>query len=224
MLSVFSIIMFTNLFPQFMTLFSSLSIEIPSITLLVMTFIRLSPYIASLFILFFIVLLLYYRCTFKKKDAIVKANFLTKVPVFGWFYKTLLTYYFCVHLSCLLKNGVSILEALVIFQQQNAIPFLKREALLLKICLERGESLQGILSSHRYYHQELVFIVDHGQRNGRLPEELEYYASWLLQQFRQKVKFIFMLLQPSLFIFIGFIVLLLFSSILIPIFKMVEGI
>ncbi len=224
LLGAFSIIMFAYLFPHLTNLYSSLSIDLPPITLFVISIVRLSPYFAIAFLLLLFALIFYYHYIFKKKDALVKARLLTKIPLLRWFYKTIFTYYFCIHLSCLLKNGMSILEALRIFEKQRAIPFLNRESVLLKNCLVKGESLQNILQYHQYYHQELVFIVDHGQRNGRLPDELEYYASWLFQQFQQKVKLIFMLLQPALFVCIGLIILLLFSSILIPLFKMVEGI
>lgn len=223
-LIIFMFVMFSYLFPQFTSLFSSLQIDLPFITKLFISIINYLPYGIGLLLFLLLVMVVYFYAFLRKKDPINKVYRLTRLPIFGHLYKIMITYYFCIHLSCLLRNGMSIYDALSVFNEQNKIPFLKAEANSLKSRLEKGESLQEILLSHRYYLQELVFIVDHGQSNGRLPEELEHYASYLLDQFEEKVKTIFIFLQPMLFVCIGFIILLMFSSILVPIFTIIEGI
>ncbi len=222
-LMVFSIILYEYLFPQFLLLFSSIDVQLPFVSKLFLTFIEQLPYyIATMAFLIFVVII-YGVFIFRKKDGIDKARIICKIPVFGHFYQLMVTYYFSINLNCLMKSGMSIFEALSTFYQQEREKYVGKAAEQIINKLEKGEPLQLAIVQNTVYLKELAYIVDHGQANGRLDEELEHFSKWLLYDFDQKLKKLFMIIQPTLFLLIGIVVLLMFTSILLPIFSLIEG-
>ncbi len=222
-ITVFSIILYQYLFPQFLLLFSSINIQLPFISRIFLYIIDQLPYyFATTFILAFL-LLTYFIFVIRKKGGIYKARLICRFPIIGHFYRVMITYYFSINLSCLIKSGMSILEALSIFHKQESEKYVGEEAQQIIMKLEKGEPLHLALIDNTVYLKELAYIVDHGQANGRLDEELDHYSQWLLEEFDHKLKKIFMIIQPTLFLFIGITVLLMFASVLLPIFSLIEG-
>lgn len=222
-LSLFMIIMYRYLFPQFTQLFSTINIELPLITRVFLNIINKSPAIISLLLAILVTICIYYFFIYRKKNVFHKAQFISKIPIVGNFFRVVMTYLFATNLSCLIKSGLSIYDALVIFKTLDNLGYISNVSGIIMEKLESGERLQHVLIKNTLYLKGLAYIVEHGQANGRLVEELDYYSQWLLVDLEEKIKKLFMVIQPLLFLFIGIIILLMFASILIPMFSLING-
>lgn len=224
MLLFFIIIMYKYIFPQFQLLFSSINADLPIVTKVLLLFIEKFS-VSILVTVFFLVSLffLYVVLFFRKKDSLFKAKIISKIPLVGNYYQTMLTYFFATNLSCLIKSGMAIYGALTIFKEREKLGYMSQEAKRLISKLEEGETLHDTLLTDTLYLEGLAYIVEHGQSNGRLDQELDYYSNWLLVEFEEKLMKLMMVIQPVLFLVIGLIILLMFASLLLPIFSIMSG-
>jgi competence protein ComGB len=223
-LGLFLVIMYLYLFPHFTHLFATLNIQLPLITRLFLLFIENSPKLAIVLLATFLWLYLYYVFIFRKKTILEQATVYTKIPIIGNYYRAMVTYFFAINLSCLMKSGLAIYDALGIFKNVEGLGYISKEADKMITHLQAGEKLQHVLLYTTLYTKALAYIVEHGQANGRLTEELEHYSQWLLNDLEAKMKNLFMIIQPILFLVIGIFILLMFVSILLPVFSLIKGI
>ncbi|OIJ14494.1 hypothetical protein BKP37_08160 [Anaerobacillus alkalilacustris] len=222
-LIIFFVIIYKFLLPQFVLLFSTLNISLPLITRLFMFTLENTP---TFFLLFLIIMStgsIYFVAFFNKKSVFEKARFIAKSPLIGNFYKMISTYFFATNLSYLIKNGMSIYDALNLFKDQKKLGYISIVAKAIISRLEKGQTLHQALLSEPLFLKGLAFIVDHGQSSGRLDNELNDYGRWILLDFEGKLKKIFMIIQPTLFVFIGLIILFMFISIMLPIYTLMKG-
>lgn len=222
-LIIFLIVMYQYLFPQFQLLFANMNMQLPLITRVFLLIVNFSPF--GLLILFFtlLLLLLYFLFHFQKRDELYKVTTISKIPVVGRAYRMVMTYFFAMNLSCLIKSGMSIYESLEVFKNHDRMGYFRLEANRAITMLERGETLDRTLLENPVFLGELAYVVDHGQSNGRLDIELFHYSQWLLDQIEAKMKKLLVIIQPTLFFFIGIFILLMFAAILIPIFSLING-
>ncbi|WNF37791.1 competence type IV pilus assembly protein ComGB [Bacillaceae bacterium IKA-2] len=224
MLLFFIIIMYQFVFPQFQLLFATINADLPIVTKVLLLFIE--QFSVSILIIVFLlvsIFFLYYALIFRKKDIVFKANTISKIPLVGNYYQTMLTYFFATNLSCLIKSGMAIYGALTIFKEREKLGYMSEAAKRLISKLEEGETLHDTLLADTLYLEGLAYIVEHGQSNGRLDQELDYYSNWLLIEFEEKLMKLMMVIQPVLFLIIGLIILLMFASLLLPIFSIMSG-
>ncbi|MFV8826623.1 competence type IV pilus assembly protein ComGB [Alkalihalobacterium sp. APHAB7] len=216
-------VMVTFLFPHFKNLFDTMSVDLPIVTVLFLHMINSIPFVllgglvASLFGF------TYYITKFRHFTPHKKMALILKVPFVSSFVSSLLTYYFCIQLSSLLKGGLSISQALNIFKDQSIILFLQDEATWLIQGLKEGEGLADLLSQRPFFNDELPLVIEHGQKRAALDLELLHYSEHLFVSIEEKTKKMVMVLQPSMFFIIGVIVLLMFLSILVPMFQLINS-
>ncbi|UOE95877.1 competence type IV pilus assembly protein ComGB [Alkalihalobacillus sp. LMS39] len=221
--SMLTLVMVNYLFPHFQNIFSVMAMEPPLITKLFLSFIDFVPFIfwgGSAFVTLF---LCYYFFIFRKYSPHEKVRILQKIPGVSTFTESLITYYFSSQLSSLLKGGISILHALSIFEGQNYIRFFKDEAKSVKEQLQEGYSLDGVIAQRSYYQADMSLIIKQGQSRGRLASELRHYSDMLFSSIEENVKKTVMTIQPICFLLIGSVVLLMFLSILLPIFGLINS-
>lgn len=109
------------------------------------------------------------------------------------------------------------------FETQEYIRFFKEEAALLQAELRGGHALSEVIGANPYYLPELYQIILFGQSNGRLGEELIVYSEMLIEQAEEQFQRYVILVQPVLFAIVGSIVLFLFLSVMIPVFRLFQS-
>lgn len=222
-LIVFFVVMYQYLFPQFILLFSTINIPLPLLTRIFLSALEWMPLFFLLILILVFILLIYFFSIFQRKPILQKAVTICKIPIIGCYYQMLITYFFSQNLSCLVKNGMAIYDALILFKDHESFGYISKISEKLISKLEKGETLQQVLLSETVYLSGLAYIVEHGHSRGRLDEELDYFSKWVLSEVEERLKKQFMIVQPVLFLFIGIIVLVMFASILIPIFTLING-
>lgn len=217
------IFMMNFLFPQFRSLYRSLDLDFPWFTRLFLELISMAPAILTVCLALAGAAFLYYILRFRRLSPHKQVFLLMHIPLLHSFLPIVITQYFTIQLSCLLKGGLSIRESLTIFEKQDHLVFFQQEAVQMKGFLRNGERFEDILKHKSFYAKELSEVVAHGQTNGNLAKELFHYSELLLELLESKVTRWISMLQPALFGCIGTVVLGMFVSMLLPIFNLMNA-
>lgn len=214
--------LFRYLLPQFSKLYNSVGSGLPKASQIIITVVKSFPYVmlAGAFIL--LVSISFYFINLRNKSPRKKLMTLLHLPFVRTLTKLLVTQRFSLNLSSLLHAGVSINEAIHIFERQTYSPFFQQEAIEIKFRLLSGESLEDILLDHSLYQSELSAIIKHGQINGHLADELTIYAEILFNKIEEFIIKTLNVIQPVIFTIVGLIVLLMFLAVMLPMLQFIQ--
>ena len=212
------------LVPRFSTLFSSMNVEANIFTKLISYVDRFFP----LFLLFSsfmgIILIFYYLFIFRKIAPINQKILLMKIPFVSTYLRLFYTHYFSTQLSFLLSGGLSVYEALSMFEHHEEQPFYKQLGKEIKLDLRKGEKLEKTFQNYIFFEKELAIITKHGQENGKLPQELMFFATHCLQLLEDKTDQFMKQIQPVLYSIIGVLIVSMYLAVLLPMYQLLDGI
>lgn len=212
------------LMPRFSSIFASMNLP-PNIFSKIIF--QISNLLPTFSIGVFFLLLLsfaYYHFHFRRLSVFERRSKLVKLPFIGRFFKIWYTQYFAVQMSYLLSGGLSVLEALVLFEDFEQQPFYGTICKDVRRDLSRGERLEVILERIQVFERELAHIVKHGLESGKLPDELAFYSKHCIKILEEKTEKALKIIQPCLYLGIGLIVVSLYLAIMLPMFHMLKGI
>ncbi|KOO43935.1 competence type IV pilus assembly protein ComGB [Priestia koreensis] len=218
-LGIVMIIMSQILLPQFTSLQGSIEDNENSFSSTFLSVLAYLPILMILALVFLVILCLFYALWFRKRSPLFKMRFLFYLPFLRSYLRTFNAYFFSFHMSNLLRGGLSVYESLSLFEKQSHFPFFQLEAHDLMRKLSEGYSLEETFQRRKYYQKELTYIISHGQKNGNLGQELSDYSELLLQTLHARIMKVLGYIQPFMFSAIGILVLLMYLSIMLPIFN-----
>lgn len=211
------------LLPQYTSLFQSMNLA-PNIFMKTVFFAgEIFPLLLLLTILFLFCGTGYYVLKFKKLSPLKQKTIIASLPIIGPFYRLYTTHYFAVQLSYLLGGGLSILQAMKLFEENEKRSFDRQLGMELQELLSRGDGFADIIGKYRFFERELPFIIKHGQENGRLEQELQFFSQYCLERLENKTEKMLKIIQPILYSVIGIIVVSMYLAILLPMFQLLEG-
>ncbi|WP_343216722.1 competence type IV pilus assembly protein ComGB [Cytobacillus gottheilii] len=211
------------LLPKFSSLFLSLDLEANFFTNIVYGFGNLFPIMLIVTFLLVIVLLCYYSFRFKRLTFLKQKTMISSIPVFGIFLKLFYSHYFSVQLHYLLQAGLSVFEALQLFEKNEKQPLYQELGCELQSGLLRGEALEMLIQKYFIFDFELSRIIAHGQKNGKLAEELAFFGEHCMERLEEKVEKTIKTIQPIIYSFIGFLLVSMYLAVLLPMFHLMEG-
>lgn len=212
------------LLPKFVSLFQSMGLSSNFFTRVILLIGSSFPFISSLLVLTLLVCASYYLFAFKNYSAMKQKEILVSIPWCGSFFQLLITHYFSVQMSYLLGGGLSIYEAVSLFEGNQKNKFDQELGVYLKQHLLKGTSLEEIIKKQKIFERDLSIIIQHGQKNGRLDQEFHFFSSYCMNRFQEKVNYIMKFIQPSIYLLVGLLVISMYLSILLPMFHLMEGI
>lgn len=210
--------------PQFQQLYVSMNIEASFFSTFLLFIFLLLKWIGVGCIGLVIVILTYYFTIFRKKTVYAQMNILLKIPIIKSSLIMFHSYFFALQLSNLLRGGMSIFESLRIFESQTILPFYRTEASHLIERLKTGAQLHRIIQERGFYEKELSLIILHGQANGQLARELYMYSQFVIEKLENNMVRAMTIIQPTIYAFVGIIVLFVYLSMLLPMYKLMENI
>jgi len=212
------------LLSQFADLYTSMDYHPSPVIRFFTQLMEQGPLFISIFgaISFLVVLLT--SILFSKKKPIEKAEWIARIPIIRTYSRLFNSQFLARECSFLLQSGFSINEVLTCFAQQHYRPLVKNISELIRKDLTLGYSFSNSLSKFSFYDPQLFIIIQHGEKNGRLDQELQYYSRFCLGQIEEKMEKLFKIMQPLLFILIGLLVLAVYMSIMLPMFDMMDSI
>ncbi|WNB93556.1 competence type IV pilus assembly protein ComGB [Bacillus sp. NEB1478] len=211
------------LFPQFSLLFASLEIKTPIFTSIMIYLLMLTPKILLSLLVILIICGVGAIIVKSRLKPSSKMTLLTSIPIVKKYIKLLNTHFLCVNFGSMLKSGLSVTDSLIVMENQMQIEFFKDESVRIQKGLINGKSLPDLLRDTPFYVQELAEIVHFGQVHGNLGSDLLQYGEWLFNALEDKILNAMQKIQPILFGLIGGFVLLLFASMLLPMFNLIEA-
>jgi len=212
------------LLPKFASLFGDMNLSPNLFIQSINKAASLFPYVLYSLTVLVILLIGYYFFRFKKLSPISQKAKLIKVPFAGKLFKLFSTYFFSVQLSYLFSGGLSVLDALKVFENNRQQPFLMEIGKGIIFKLARGQDLDRAVAAYPFFEDELSRIIRHGQENGKLDQELYFYSRHCLNQLEEKTDKALKIIQPVLFSFIALLIISLYLAILLPMFQLIQGI
>jgi len=213
-----------TLLPRFTDLFKSLGLKENFFTKVIYAFDQYFPTAIELLLVFIGIAAIYYFFVFRKFSILMQRAMLVHIPIIGKILKLLFNHYFSIQLSFLLSGGISISEALFLFEHNKRQLFYSQLGKEIKLKLAGGERLESIVASYSIFEAEFPMVIKHGQDNGRLEQELLFFSRRCLTKMETLIEKSFKLLQPILYLFIGFIVVSMYLAILLPMFHLLDAI
>lgn len=211
-------------FPQIEPIFKDADIELPIIT---QFFLAVGSFIAGWWLAIIIIIAIiafllidYFRT---EEGRAVYDQIALSLPVVGKVMQQSYVARFGEATSVLIKGGIPIAQAIEI-SGHTVGSLLYRDALReVADQVRGGEPLSRALETQEYYFPPLVSqMVAVGENTGRLDEMLGRVAQFYTREVDALVSNLVELIQPALMVLIGALVGLLFASILLPIYNLVQ--
>jgi len=213
-----------TLLPRFTILFNSMGLKANFFTEVITGFDQFFPVVIYCVISLVFLMAIYYLLIFRKISLLQQRSQLVRIPIAGRILKLLFTHYFSTQLSFLLSGGISVSEALHLFEKNLRQPFYSELGKEIKFKLVTGEKLETIISGFSFFEKEFSMIVKHGQENGKLEQELLFFSQHCVTSMEESIEKSLKTIQPILYLFIGFLVVSMYLAILLPMFHLLDGI
>ncbi len=213
--------------PQLSQLFTSLDIQLPLSTRILLAFadimqnygIEIIPGLILLFIGFrFLVATPQVRPHWQK--------FLLSLPVVGTFLQNVEIAGLCLNWSVMLKSGLPISASLDIQKESTTNAVFKKIVEDINQGLNHGHSVEETLIDLHSPYVPLLFIrmVGIGEKSGQLDETLEYLSTFYAEEVDTAAQNFATLLEPIALLCVGGVVAFLAFSIISPIYQFTSGI
>lgn len=212
------------LLPKYFSIFHTLNLSPSFFMKLISFFGQVLPFMFYGCFFFGLCLFGYYYWKFQSYCPQKQREILASIPIVGPFIRLLSTHYFSVQLSYLLKGGLSIMEACIIFENHPEERLEHHLGKDLSEKLKAGEKLEEIVKEYSFFEKEFPHIMKHGQENGKLAEELKFFSQHCFQEMEMRMEKFMKRLQPVLYGFIGLIIVIMYLAILMPMFQLLEGV
>ena len=212
------------LLPRFTSLFSSMNMEANFFTNVIYLVGDVLPILLLVLLILIFFSAYYYFRFFRNLQPIEQKVKLMKIPIVAGFLRLFYSHYFSIQLSHLLSGGLSINEALSMFERNEEQPFYKQLGSEIKMILRTGEKLEDIFNLYPFFERELAMIIKHGQENGKLAEELLFFANVCLRDLEEKMDKWMKKIQPVLYMLIGLLIVSMYMAVLLPMFHLLDGI
>ena len=211
-----------QLLPQFIQLYHSFQAE-PNVLLKSLFWIRVHPLILGTFLLllFSIIVIAQYCYRMRKTNFEIQTVF-GKVPILGNLIQLWNTYYIAYHTSQLLQSGLSLYQSLQFIKDDPKKTYLKEAIEKINDGLLSGDSLSKAVQKIPFWRKELVTVIHHGQLISKLEVELEAYSQFCLETFFEKLEKIIKIMQPLIFGVIAVGIILMYVSIMLPSFQLIN--
>lgn len=213
-----------SLLPRFLMLYQNMDVEASIFTSLIVAFGNLVPVVFYSLLICLISASCYYFFIFKRYQILDQRKRLIRIPLIGMFLKLLYSHYFSTQFSYLLSGGMSVIEALQVFENNSHERFSIELGKGLKSRLSTGMELDFAISTYSFFEDDLSRIIKHGQENGKLDQELYFYSRYCLSKLEMKTDKAMKIIQPLLFSMIGILIVSLYLAILLPMFQLIQGI
>lgn len=219
------IIMMTFTLPKFFPILKSFNVELPLPTKIIMT-------ISTFFVNFWwaiigaiIGFVIIYIITNKTPEG---RRFWDRlklhIPVFGSLNRKVALSRFSHYLSILYKAGIGIVQALYIVEKIVGNTIIADEIKRVREGIVRGESLSEGLKKSECFPPLVNRMVEVGEDTGKLDESLNKASEYYDREVPAAIRKFFAILEPTMIVLLGGMVLFMALSIFLPMYKLTSTI
>ncbi len=206
------------LIPQFQNIYSSFGIELSIFIKTIFLTIKILPIITTILLIFIIIFIIY----IKNQPFESQMQFYLKYDIIAKYYIKLYNQVFVINITNLLLMGLRLDEILLILQKQQYNELVAKEAMRILIELKQGSQLYQCLNT-KLYTDELVLLIREGEQQSTLVQNLENYIIYIQKQRASKTQKMIFLIQPIFYGIFGVLIIMLYASIFLPMYQMMDA-
>lgn len=150
--------------------------------------------------------------------------FLKLLPFYRSYLKLNTSFLFATHISSLLKSGLSIKDVLAILEKQSRLPLLSYYSSLLTKGLNQGIPISFVITNLFFINSQLAKLFQKNANTELLEKDLTIYAAMLIEQLNQRILKAITYIQPIFFILLGIMIILIYLSLIWPMYQIFETI
>ncbi len=225
--SGFVLFLFTFVIPQFAKLLDKLNVKKPLLTQLILSAADVARQTwwltIPLFLLVVIGLPVARRCS--PRVALEVDRLKLRLPLFGPLNLMLALSRFTHNLAILYRSGITILEALKLCQRGligNAV--VERAVGGVERDIKNGSTISEAMHRQPVFSAMLLRMVTMGENTGKLDHALENVADYYNEVIPRRIKSVFTVLEPTLMLFLIFLVGAIALAIYLPILTLMSSI
>ncbi len=219
------VIMMTFTLPKFFPILKGFNVELPLPTKIIMgvsTFILRFWFVILGFILIFILTFILTNKTPEGKKFWDRVKL--SLPIFGNLNKKIALSRFSHYLSILYKAGIGIVQALYIVEKIVGNTIIAEEIRNIREGIVRGESLSEGLKKSRHFPPLVNRMIEVGEETGKLDESLNKVSEYYDREVPAAIRRFFAILEPTMIVLLGGMVLFMALSIFLPMYKLTSSI
>lgn len=206
------------LIPQFKQIYISFNIDVGFMMSLVFYIIRFLPLLVLIILITILMMIIYIQT----QNFETRMRYYFKNKFVALYYTRMYNQIFVINLVNLLKVGLKIDEVMVVLSNQKYNLLLSIEAKRILVSLNEGYDLSSAIDTI-YYTEELKMLIREGETQSTLVHNLENYVIYLQKAQKSRAeKFVF-LIQPIFYGIFGLLIIILYVSIFVPMFKMMDS-
>ncbi|AZZ61734.1 type II secretion system protein F [Oenococcus sp. UCMA 16435] len=175
-------------------------------------------------IMLLILLFFFYRWkSFKKISKLRQLAFYTKIPLFGKTLNHLINYQFSLQLSMLTASGLQISQIAKDITKNHGRSIESDFAAKLVEMLESGQSFSDYFHELSFLDPTINIYFQQGADKELLNRNLQIYSKISYEKFLTSVDHLIGLIQPLSFVIVGMGIVLLYLSMLMPMYQTLGG-
>lgn len=185
-------------------------------------FIQQSPYYLLSLVSNLCLVYLLIKIILHKKNALEKAKFFAKLPVFKRFYKEYISAFFALEWGKLFYQGLEVRTIIQIMIDSNHQTLMEELAKETETELIEGQTLHEQVESYSFFTAELALIIQQGEAKGNLGKELIIYSEICWNRLFQRIEKAIQWIQPVIFLVVALLVVSIYAAMLLPIYGNME--
>jgi type IV pilus assembly protein PilC len=215
----------TYVVPSFAALYSSMSAQLPTITLYLIaigTTARNYVLLYAAAIAGLVMLFIWWRRKEAAQERIDRIKI--KIPIFGDIWIKYQVAQFARVLSTLLTGGIPLMQGLDTAADSLGTPLLRKTLEKAGRMVREGQTLASSLASTGIFPELAVDMVEVGESTGALPAMLTSVAEFYEDDVNTKMTAVLSLIEPAIMIFMGIFVAFVLIALYLPIFSLADTI
>jgi len=211
--------------PYFKNIFTSAGVEIPPITQLIFNFADSIPKLALISILAILIHFILYRTVpyYNKKLNIILGSISANAPLIKKYTQIMSLYNFSSTMQIMLKNGISLTDALDLSTHVVQNYIYKVQLGSLKLCVMNGLSFADSIARLDRVDQFTSSMVRVGEESGNLAAAFENIYEYQQESLKEFTDALVEMMQPAMIILLAVIVVPIILGIYLPLIKMTSG-
>jgi type IV pilus assembly protein PilC len=215
----------TYVVPSFATLYSSMSAQLPAITIYLIaigTTARSYVLVVAAALIGFVFLFSWWARKDSAREKIDRVK--VAVPLFGDIWIKYQVAQFSRVLGTLLTGGIPLVQGLETAADSLGTPLLRKTLDKAGKTVREGQSLSSSLAATKIFPPLAVDMIEVGESTGALPAMLTSVAEFYEEDVNTKMTAALSLIEPAIMIFMGMFVAFVLIALYLPIFSLADTI
>ncbi len=216
----------TFVIPTFAEMYSSSGMQLPLLTLIVISISLFLKANIVYMLIGLIALIIIIRIAYKKSYKFHRFadKLIINLPIIGLLARKGSIANFATILASLSSSGIDILEALDIAAKTSGNLIIEETLMEVKNMVERGENLSDSMAASGEFPDMVIQMVSVGEETGTLDEMLQKVYLYYEEEIDNTVKNLTTMIEPIIIVVLGGIIGFLVVAMYLPIFKIGETI